>query len=92
MHFDQPSPAPISSALWSEATCELAETEYAPDRLKQIELSEDYTSRLAMLEELKTLPFGAVWDYYCLNADVPVGMTWLKLIESYEKDVLSKRE
>jgi L-rhamnose isomerase len=62
------------------------------DWLRQMELAEDYTSRLAVLEELKSLPFGAVWDYYCLKAGVPVGMTWLKQIESYEKDVLSERE
>ena len=43
-------------------------------KLREAELRGDYTSRLAMLEEIKTLPFGAVWDYYCLRNDVPVGM------------------
>lgn len=47
--------------------------------------------RLAMLEELKTMPFAAVWDYYCLQENVPVGMDYIAEIQQYEKDVLSKR-
>lgn len=47
--------------------------------------------RLAMLEELKTKPFSAVWDYYCLQAGVPVGADYIAEIQQYEKDVLSKR-
>ena len=58
---------------------------------KQLEREGDYTSRLALMEEAKTLPFGAVWDYYCLKQDVPVGEAWLKEVKSYEKSVLSKR-
>ncbi|MBN1359653.1 MAG: L-rhamnose isomerase [Sedimentisphaerales bacterium] len=61
------------------------------ESLKQMELAGDFTSRLALLEELKTLPFGAVWDYYCLKADVPVGPAWLDAVKAYEKDVLSRR-
>jgi L-rhamnose isomerase len=44
-----------------------------------------------MLEELKTQPFGAIWDYYCLRADVPVGPAWLDSVRAYEKNVLSTR-
>ena len=47
--------------------------------------------RLAMLEELKTKPFSAVWDYYCLQAGVPVGADYIAEIQQYEKEVLSKR-
>ena len=60
--------------------------------LRGFEASGDFTSRLAMLEELKTMPFGAVWDYYCLKQGVPVGAAWLGEVKRYEKDVLSKRE
>jgi len=60
-------------------------------KLREMELSGDYTSRLAVLEELKTLPFGAVWDYYCLRSDVPVGEAWLKEVREYEAKVTSKR-
>ncbi|MBN1863915.1 MAG: L-rhamnose isomerase [Victivallales bacterium] len=60
-------------------------------RLRKDELEGDYTSRLAMLEELKTMPFGAVWDYYCLTSSVPVGHEWLAEVKRYEKEVLSKR-
>jgi len=59
--------------------------------LRQAEADGDFTSRLALLEETKTLPSGAVWDYYCLRADVPVGGTWLAEAKTYEKTVLSRR-
>ena len=61
------------------------------DVLRVIEQAGDYTSRLAMLEELKTLPFGAVWDYYCLKNDVPAGRQWLDEIKKYEVEVTNKR-
>jgi len=61
------------------------------DQLRQAEAAGDYTSRLALMEEAKSLPFGAVWDYYCLKKDVPVGEAWLAEVKQYEKDVLSKR-
>jgi L-rhamnose isomerase len=60
-------------------------------RLRQLERDGDYTGRLAMLEEIKTLPFGAVWDYYCLKHDVPPGGAWLEDVRQYERDVLSGR-
>ena len=59
--------------------------------LRQYEDEGDLTSRLAMMEELKTMPFSAVWDYYCVKQDVPVGMQWVKEVKQYEADVLSKR-
>jgi L-rhamnose isomerase len=61
------------------------------DQMRQYEKAEDYTSRLLMLEETKGLPFGAVWDYYCENQGIPVGMHLLDEIKSYEKSTLSKR-
>lgn len=51
----------------------------------------NYTSRLAMMEELKTLPFGSIWDYHCLKSDVPVGPKWLQTVERYESQVLARR-
>ncbi|MCP4608090.1 MAG: L-rhamnose isomerase [Planctomycetes bacterium] len=59
--------------------------------LREIELADNYTERLAMLEELKTMPFGAVWDYYCTKMEVPPAQTWLDNVKAYEKDVLAKR-
>jgi len=61
------------------------------DELRQMEVNGDYTSRLAMLEELKTLPFGAIWNHYCMKTDVPVAEGWLDEVKAYERDVLSKR-
>jgi L-rhamnose isomerase len=60
-------------------------------KLRELEAAGDYTSRLALSEEIKTLPLGAVWDYYCLQQGVPVGSAWLDEVKSYERDVLSKR-
>jgi L-rhamnose isomerase len=60
--------------------------------LRKLEAEGDFTSRLALLEEAKTLPHGAVWDYYCESQGAPVGMVWLEDVKRYEKDVLSKRK
>lgn len=59
--------------------------------LRELEVAENYTGRLAMLEELKTMPCGAVWDYYCTKMEVPPAHTWLDDVRAYEKDVLTKR-
>ena len=61
------------------------------DEIKAAEAVQDYTSRLALQEESKTLPFTAVWDMYCLRQGCPVGDQWLAEVKQYEKDVLSKR-
>jgi L-rhamnose isomerase len=61
-------------------------------KLKELENAANYTSRLAMLEELKFFPASAVWDYYCAQNDVPVGLDWLAEVEKYEKNILSKRD
>jgi L-rhamnose isomerase len=61
------------------------------EQLKAAELAGDYTTRLALMEDAKMLPCGAVWDYYCQTMGVPAGETWLDEVKAYEKDVLSKR-
>jgi len=60
-------------------------------RLRDFEATGDYTSRLALQEEIKTMPFGAVWDAYCESTDVPRGQAWVDQVKKYEQDVLSKR-
>ena len=60
--------------------------------LRKLENDGDFTSRLALLEEAKTMPFGAVWDAYCESQGAPVGAAWLQEVKHYEKDVLSKRK
>ncbi len=55
------------------------------------ELAGDFTTRLALQEEAKSLPFGAVWDFYCVSQGVPVGEAWLAEVKRYETEVLSKR-
>jgi L-rhamnose isomerase len=61
------------------------------DLLRRLESSHNFTERLALMEELKTLPFGAVWDYYCYSKSVPVGLEWLTIVKEYEEKVLSRR-
>jgi L-rhamnose isomerase len=61
------------------------------EKLKQTEAEGDYTSRLALMEEAKSLPFGAVWDQFCEMQDVPAGEAWLTEVKRYERDVLLKR-
>ncbi len=60
--------------------------------LRKLEKSDDFTARLAMLEEIKALPFGPIWDYYCSKSSVPVGDDWIKDVKDYEKKVSSKRQ
>ena len=59
--------------------------------IRTAEAAGDFTTRLALQEESRTLPFGAVWDFYCESKGVPVGEHWLKEIKDYEKNVLSQR-
>jgi L-rhamnose isomerase len=59
--------------------------------LREAEENGDFTRRLALLEEAKTLPVGAVWDTYCLRQGVPVGLAWMDEVKAYERDVLGKR-
>ncbi len=59
--------------------------------IRSAEAAGDFTTRLALQEEAKTLPFGAVWDYYCETQGVPAGEHWLAEVKTYGKNVLSKR-
>lgn len=62
-----------------------------PPAIKEAQAAGDYTTRLALQEEARSLPFGAVWDHYCETLGAPVGEAWLAEVKSYEKAVLSKR-
>jgi L-rhamnose isomerase len=59
--------------------------------LRELEVAGNYTKRLAMLEALKGLPFGAVWDHFCVQQGVPVGVSYMDAIEKYERTELAKR-
>lgn len=61
------------------------------DALRAAEAAGDYTTRLALTEEFKSYPFGAVWDYYCASQGAPVREAWLSDVKKYEADVLLKR-
>ncbi|MFW5893818.1 MAG: L-rhamnose isomerase [Verrucomicrobiota bacterium] len=62
-----------------------------PPTLREAEVNGDFTTRLALQEECKTLPFGAVWDMFCERRNVPVGPAWLDEVYNYEREVLAAR-
>ncbi|WP_088810630.1 MULTISPECIES: L-rhamnose isomerase [Listeria] len=59
--------------------------------LKKMELANDFTSRLVFTEELKDFPYGDVWNYFCEQNGVPVGLNWLTDVRDYEESTLLKR-
>ena len=61
-------------------------------RLREAEAAGDFTTRLALQEEAKSMPFGAVWDFACEQAGVPVGEAWLEEVKKYEMEVLAIRK
>jgi L-rhamnose isomerase len=61
------------------------------DSHKRLETEGDFSTRLALQEELKAMPASTVWDYYCLQQGVPVGISFMETIQDYEKKELSKR-
>lgn len=60
-------------------------------QLSKMQDERNFTELLATMEELKTLPFGDIWDHFCEMMNVPVGKDWFKIVKEYEKDVLLKR-
>jgi len=61
------------------------------ERLMQLEAAGDNTARLALMEEQKLMPLGAVWNYYCRMMNVPPAACWLDVVRKYECNVLSRR-
>ena len=61
------------------------------DKLRSLEAAGDYTARLALLEEQKSLPWQAVWEMWCLRHDVPADAGWLRNVRDYEEQTLSQR-
>lgn len=61
-----------------------------PDMTKE-QNAGNFTDLLVRQEELKTLPFGEVWDEYCRRNGVPVDGAWFEEVKKYEQNVLSKR-
>lgn len=61
------------------------------ETLRKAEQNFDYTTRLGLTEEMHSLPWAAVWDYYCLQNGVPVGFDWMNQVKDYEATVLATR-
>ena len=62
------------------------------DELKALQDKDDWTKLMVVQEELKTLPFGEVWDEYCRQCGVPVDGEWYDTVKNYEKKVLEVRK
>ncbi len=60
-------------------------------QLLEAEKKFDYTTRLALMEEQKSMPWPAVWEYYCTTRDIAPGREWLSCVRKYESDVMSRR-
>ena len=61
------------------------------ESLRAAELEGDYTTRLAVLEQAKALPWSAVWEEFCQRNNVPGELELLGAVKSYEASVLSNR-
>ncbi|EDL53830.1 MULTISPECIES: L-rhamnose isomerase [Vibrio] len=61
------------------------------EQLKAAEASFDYTTRLGLIEEAHSLPWAAVWNYHCLQNEVPVGFDWINDVKDYEATILETR-
>ncbi len=61
------------------------------ERLREAEEEGDHFRRLALFEEAKMLPFGAVWDFHCLRRGVPTDDEWPAIVKAYEETVMSRR-
>jgi L-rhamnose isomerase len=62
------------------------------ETLRRAENALDYTTRLALMEEQKSMPWAAVWDHYCAKSGAGVGSEWLQTVKRYEAEVLSARK
>ena len=60
--------------------------------MKQLQDTGDFTSLLVLQEEMKTAPFGLIWDAYCRRCGVPLDGEWLPKVKAYEAAVLAARE
>jgi len=62
------------------------------EKLKNVENKGDLFACLAVMEEARAMPYGAVWNYYCLKMDVPPGDFWIEDVHRYETKVLNRRK
>ena len=61
------------------------------EKLRQLQDGANFTEKMVLMEEAKTLPFGDVWAEYCRRQGVPADGDWYAAVTQYEKEVLSRR-
>ena len=60
-------------------------------QLKKLQDDGNWTELMVVQEEMKTMPFGEIWDEYCARCGKPADGQWFGQIKQYEQEVLSKR-
>ncbi len=60
------------------------------DRLRSYESDGNNFAKFALLEEMKAMPLGAVWDHYCTTQDKPIGASWIETINQYGKETAKR--
>ncbi|MBU3665664.1 MAG: hypothetical protein FGM15_07300 [Chthoniobacterales bacterium] len=85
-----------SIAAWVIGTCSTIKTLLAAllkpsDLLRKAEEEGHFITRLALMEEAKTPPFGAVWQEYCSRHNIPGDSSWIAEVKKHEVAILSKR-
>ena len=61
------------------------------EKMKELQDKAEFTELMMLSEELKTLPFGDIWEHYCDTLYVPATKVWFEEVRQYEMDVLSRR-
>ena len=85
-------PEPIGILKIMKATLESPAADRSPSAGYAHHGSTAWEYRFVLQEEARSLPFGAVWDYYCESIGVPVGEAWLAEVKRHEHDVLAGRK
>jgi L-rhamnose isomerase len=57
------------------------------ERIQELEAEGNQAAKLGLIEEMKTMPFAAVWDMFCLYQNVPVGTAWISEMQKYDEKI-----
>ena len=98
VHIGLDSSTPASTAWWpvigtrNTRKALLAALLEPREELRRLEAEGDFTGRLALMEEFKTMPLGAVWNEFCRRQEVPGDGAWMPILRKYEAGVLAARQ
>ena len=61
------------------------------DKLKELQNKGRFTELMMLQEEIKTYPFGDIWEHYCESQNVPFDESWFDSVMEYEAEILLNR-